>query len=114
MKNKLAKFVGTAVTALALTVAAPVVGLAEEHGGHGYSGGHYERGHSEGYNRGEHREYREDHREYRGGNYRGGGYYYGGPSVYLSTPYAYGYNNSCGYYDRYGYWHADPYCSAPY
>ena len=119
MKNRFFKITGTVVAGLALAVATPAGAMAEEHGGH-RGGGHYERGGERHDDRGR-RDYRGggsdyyrggDHdRRYRGGYYGGGGYSYGGPSVYLGfgAP-AYGYNTGCGYYDAYGYWHADPGC----
>jgi len=120
MKNRFFKVAGTVVAGLVLAATTPDAAMAEEHGGH-RGDGHYERGNERHYDGGR-REYHGggrdyyrggDHdRRYRGGYYYGGGgYSYGGPSVYLGfgAP-AYAYNSGCGYYDAYGYWHADPGC----
>jgi hypothetical protein len=37
--------------------------------------------------------------------YPGGGIYFG-----YGSPYPYYYNQGCGYYDQWGYWHPDPGC----
>ena len=123
MKNKIFKTAGTLVAGLALAIAAPAAGLAAERGGHGGGGSHYNGGgHSEGaYRGGGHYrgggEYRGNEHYDHDRGWRGGGrYYYGGGSgaYYNYAAPAYGYNNGCGYYDAYGYWHADPYCAVPY
>ncbi len=118
MKNKLAGLFGKAalpaLVAGAVLAIGPVSAMAAERGG-GHEG-HYSGGGVSGRSYGgEHRGFsggREfhagrdfDHHDYDRG-YRGGAYFG------FSAPYSYGYAapNPCGYYDAYGYWHADPAC----
>ena len=98
----------------------PVGAFAQSRGGHsrGFSGGRAYSGRNfsgDGYSRG----YRGGGRSYNGGRYYDRGRYYGGgyyPGGYYSgfvAPYAYGFApESCGYYDRWGYWHVYPGCYA--
>ena len=125
MRNKLTNvFSKSALPALVagvvLAFGAPAAALAESHsGGHGNGGGaHYSGGGARGFSGGSaYRgggQYRGGARyEYRGGDrdYRGG-YYRGGTGLYLGFGGAgYGYApGACGFYDAYGYWHADPAC----
>jgi hypothetical protein len=133
MRNRLLNIFGktalpTLIAGLALVFANPAAALAEGHGGgHGGGGGggsHYSGGgrsfsdHGGGaYRGGGGYAYRGGDQVYRGGYYRGGGGYYRGGGLYLGfgAPYAYGYAPvlapaPCGFYDRNGYWHADPAC----
>ncbi|HEY4359672.1 MAG TPA: hypothetical protein VGN17_01825 [Bryobacteraceae bacterium] len=102
----------------------PTATFAADRGGHGggrSGGGSYSRGRS--YSGGGSRsysnrggggryEYRGGERDrYRGGYY-GGSFYYGAPYAYApSYPY-YSAPNTCGYYDQWGNWQANPYCYA--
>jgi hypothetical protein len=115
----LKKFRLTGALAAVLLLMAPAAVLAREHGGghggRGYSGGRAYSGRGFAY-RGGGRGYIGG-RGFEGRGYRG--YYYGGgPSFYFGygapyyySPYSYA-PGGCGYYDAYGYWHADPACYA--
>ena len=121
----LKKFRLTGLLAAALLVMAPAAGFAREHGG-GHGGRGYSGGRAYGGGGGA---YRGAGRGYIGGRgfegrgrdwdrgYRG--YYGGGPSFYFGygapyySPYTYA-PGACGYYDAYGYWHADPSCYSGY
>jgi hypothetical protein len=106
------------IIALALGLSAVPAMQAAERGGHGY--GYGNRGYSgHGYS-GRSYVYRGGHvdRDFRG--YRGAPYYRGGYGYGLGLSDGYGYAPgyypapSCGgYYDAWGYWHANP-CYAPY
>lgn len=121
MKNKIfgiiRKAALPAILAGSMLAFSPVGAMAAEgHGGRG--GAHSFAGGERGFRGGERGGY-VDHDYRRGGDWHGYRGYGGG--VYVA-PYAYGPSygyaapapDPCGYYDQFGYWHADPNCYVPY
>ena len=107
------KIWSTIVLAVGLVMTGATPLLAQHHGGggghgggfggHGFGGGHGFNG-GNAFNGG----------QFHGGPvYRGPHYYrYPGGGIYFGygSPYPYYYNQGCGYYDQWGYWHPDPGC----
>jgi hypothetical protein len=122
MKNRLFQIFGksalpTLIAGMILAFGSPVCAMAEGHGG-GHSGGRSFSGSARGFSGGG-RDYHGGRDYDRGRDYRGGGYYRGGGfSFGYGVPYSYPYYSygyapapaPCGYYDRLGYWHANPAC----